>query len=262
MKRYQNLPPLDERTLLSLYEAPTPDGYDKHYVDPLFLDHEAIEVPDGPWHVTDHPNRDDAPHAAVYTADNPPDPAQQVWWRQLGLELDSIGRPLYPYASQFVTNKLVGMVTGPGMFWNYGPNETVRVVLGRQHHPRVPVEVLVIEDEDGDARLPGMFLPESLTHLGAAFSLLEAKAELDLELLDGRAVCAMPYALPDRRNTLHAWNEEGVVTVMKPNQGYLYDHQLNPPAMWASIENLQEMEVKGRFPRNHLGSMQIASNFH
>lgn len=67
-----------------------------------------IHIPDGPWHVTDHPSRQRAEARnilldQIVTPEHPMDPARTAQWRQEGLLITDLGLPLHPAAEVGLT---------------------------------------------------------------------------------------------------------------------------------------------------------------
>ncbi len=91
-----------------------------------------LEIPDGPW--------------VIKTDDSLPNEIDKQNFLNLGIELDSSGKPLHPWLSQMITNPSVGIVTGKGAYWNWGPNYTADPIVIR--HDLKEEHILLIERGD------------------------------------------------------------------------------------------------------------------
>jgi ADP-ribose pyrophosphatase YjhB (NUDIX family) len=260
MKRYHNLPPLSDETLKTLYAGDAPDGYPpfaERYQD---LDDQS---PDDPrWFIDDHPNRQDPHQPEIQPAQAvPADHLRYIWSVNFGLQLDEAGRPIHPYADQ-IFDAEAGLVTGPGYFWHYGPNEHTNVVLLRQFDAEAEPEVVVTR-RPGESylSLPGTYVRHSEVAIGAARRVLGKEVGLDVRRIRGSALGNAPQMSPNKYDTLHAWREESVVTFIGPNQGYLYGARLEPTTripQWLSRTAAIAAAEEGDFPEAQLSMIDEA----
>lgn len=191
------------------YPAPR----DRLYIDTPGLDlHGAtLTVPDGPWHVADHPNRRGrGPHEI--DPDVPRDGHQaaaadlQTRWRAAGLTLDQHGRPVHPDWRQLLADPRIGLPTGAGYFWRYGPNPTVDAVVERGR------QILLIRRRSGQWALPGGFQDRSDASAEAA-AVRELAEETGLGVPRARTRIIINRRAAGPHTTLHAWTTNTVVRV-------------------------------------------------
>ena len=212
---YEGYPPLEHRLFRS-----TP-GFE--------VNADTVVVPDGPWHVHAHANRSGA-NAAVMDPEVPGDqpevdaaPAER--WRADGLTLDQLGRPLHPDWRDLVGDPRIGMPTGTGFFYRYGPNATVDPVVyrswpGGEGGGGSPIEFLLIKRRRGGLwGLPGGFRDRA-DDSSIATAVRETAEETGLDVSDGSAEILLHIRPISARNTLHAWTENTVVLI-KGDQDYL-----------------------------------------
>lgn len=252
---------IDTSQLLGGY----PPFSDRLRIDPKIwskmLSDNAITIPDaGPWHVANHPNRVQAPKKLKHLVQPlEPDSASISYWQKLGLVLDQKNRPLHPYADQLVTT--IGMATGPGFYWKYGPNATTNLIVRRQQTGMEP-EFFVIKRTDQGQRwaLPGGFIDNGETPAQAA--LREFKEELGLPVAHWGSTALVGTIVSsggkNARDTLHAWTEDNAVALLVKDQTYLWDAPFRPNPKevaafaWKSLHTLQQDVARGVFGVVHL----------
>jgi len=145
------------------------------------------DIPEGPWELN--------PGEAPETCDT-------QRFREMGLAVDKRGRPLHPWLKEMVTNPDIGVLTGRGFYWQWGPNHTADPIILR--HDLVVPHVLLIERGDtGDRALPGGFIDGSEDPAVAAAREGLEEALLDVGGFAARQVYDGP--LSDIRATAHAW---------------------------------------------------------
>lgn len=187
-------------------------------------------VPDGPWHVTGHSNREGV-HPAKLDAEIP-GPGQthvagelcKVWQRE-SLVLDQYGRPTHPNAVQLLSHPGIGLPTGLGFFYKYGPNRTIDAVVPRRVDRDSSIELLLIKRKVGGRwALPGGFLDrtDATPEAGARREAGEETGLADIGGIGEELVHKRPVGL---RDTLHAWTEN-IVVLIRGDQDYLYDTEL------------------------------------
>ncbi len=157
--------------------------------------YEPLQLPYGPW---------DTSKGAVPTIPEREDLTTR------GLHIDAYGRPLHPWLDMMLTDPDIGVVTGKGFYWNWGPNYTADPIVVR--HDLAEPHVLLIEraDKTGWA-LPGGFVDGKESGVEAA--LREAKEETGLAVEEFNPSCAVTYIGPlaDLRVTANAWPETTAV---------------------------------------------------
>ena len=149
-----------------------------------------LNIPDGPWAASE---------------DQLPSPAETEKFRDNGYEVDSAGRPLHPWHEQMLADPDVGVLTGKGKYYNWGPNYTVDpvVVAGEVGNRKI---LLIKRGDTGCWALPGGFVDNTDPDTVCA-----AKRELGEEahLFELAEPTAQIYKGPvaDIRATIHAWPE-------------------------------------------------------
>ena len=180
-----------------------------------------VEIPEGPWQINDK---------------DLPSPDETAAFIAAGYDTDSLGRPLHPAFRQMVTNPDLGVVTGKGRYWNWGPNRTADpIVMTQTACPRV---LLIKRGDTGSWALPGGFVdPEDADASVAALRELGEEAGLT-GVSDGKEVYV--GVVGDKRTTAHAWAE---------TSAYLYQLERQVPvagaddavdAKWVRLDKLGE----------------------
>jgi 8-oxo-dGTP pyrophosphatase MutT (NUDIX family) len=153
---------------------------------------DVIAIPDG--------------HDAVLSQGNP-SADETAGFVSMGLQVDHPhGRPLHPWLDDMVCRRDIGVLTGKGAYWNWGPNYTADPIVFRQSG--ATREVLLIQRGDTGAwALPGGFVEPGDTALQTAVKEAGEETGLDITSLahDARLVYRGPLA--DLRATAHAWPE-------------------------------------------------------
>lgn len=234
-------------------------GYPKNS-DRLFLGNVGIhasgvgilEIPDGPWHITNHANRKDKPADIVdleVPNENAPviDPELTERWTQEKLLLDQFGRPIHPNWLQLLEDPRIGLPTGTGFFYRYGPNATIDPVVYRKSETPDETELLLIQRRIGHRwALPGGFLDR--TDASAADGARrEAGEETHLLDIGGTSEVILHKRPVGLRDTLNAWTENTVV-LFHGNPDYLHDVQPEPgddaeDAGWFTREQIDKLGV-------------------
>jgi hypothetical protein len=129
-------------------------------------------VPDGKWTINKHPNRHDE--------DTHPTDSQRS---RLGLEClnyDSQGRPLHPWFDRMIEDPNIGVVTGKGWYWGWGPNLTVDPIIIKQNH------ILLVKRNDthGWALPGGMVDPGETVARAGRRETEEETPDIDYSLRD------------------------------------------------------------------------------
>ncbi len=165
----------------------------------LFMETFVEDIPDGPWEL------------------NPgeiPSRSETQLFRDLGLAIDSRGRPLHPWLKEMVTNPRIGVLAGRGFYWNWGPNQTADPIIIR-HDLAVPHALLIDRGDTGEKAFAGGFVnPGELAVVAAAREALE-EALFDPSGFPVRQVYDGP--LSDTRATAHAWSHTTAFRFDVPN---------------------------------------------
>lgn len=208
----------------------------------------TLFVPDGPWQVNDHSNRRDV--AAALLDDVIPSKDQATYWRAHAKYVDQVGRPLHPHWRELMGDSRIGLPTGLGAFYRYGPNTMADAIIYRRH--KGTLEFLLIKQKrSGKWGVPGGFIePTDASPEAAAYR--EAKEETGLCDLTGRAEVLL-RTLPIReRDTLNAWAEV-VVVLIHAEQSYL---QTAVPiagddasiAQWFALSRITDLDMLDTHP--------------
>jgi 8-oxo-dGTP pyrophosphatase MutT (NUDIX family) len=150
----------------------------------------------GPWQIDHHPNN---PYQEAA-----PDPETQQRLVTRGLLLDAKGRPLHPWIKAMATDPSIGVVTGKGAYWHWGPNYTADNILLSNNHV-----LLVKRGDNGMWALPGGHIDPGEDALVAARRELKEETGLGLPVHNGRVTYRGPVV--DPRVTANAWPETTAV---------------------------------------------------
>ena len=147
-----------------------------------------LTLPEGPW------------SASVNTL---PDYEEQDRLKANGYELDDLGRPIHPWLREMITDPNVGVVTGLGEYWQWGPNRTADpVVINNDPIPKI---LLIKRGDTGVWALPGGFIDgDEPADTAAKRELLE---ETGLLLVGSEGHRVYDGVVADLRTTAHAWAE-------------------------------------------------------
>lgn len=178
-----------------------PDNTDR-LVLPSF-DHDAsgrVIIPDGPWSTDQE----------IIT------PEQYRKLQNQGLAFDSQNRPLHPLFKEMVQDPAIGVVTGRGFLWNFGPNETADAAVIRRDLGDEPWILLIQRGDNKQLALIGGFL-EGKTALETAIAEPEEEALINLREIAHLAIHAYSGAVADIRTTAHAWIKTQVFVFELPD---------------------------------------------
>lgn len=147
-----------------------------------------IDIPDGPWETK---------------YDTPPTPAETKQFQDTGYKTDTLGRPLHPWLKNMITDPKIGVVTGKGAYYYWGPNFTADpIVITTESRPQV---LLIQRSDTGRWALPGGFVDSGETDTECT-----ARRELTEETGIELQTVGMPIyqgTVADIRTTAHAWAE-------------------------------------------------------
>lgn len=257
---YSNITPLSAAELSkNSVKSPEP-GYPpinvRLYLPPITWDRMVhsgeIAIPDGPWHIKDHPNRQKQSNQslldAIATEASPMSAEHKARWRSLGLLTDSAGRPLHPRAAQLLTKPGVGMFTGPGFHYRYGPQRMGNLGLRRKRNGTVEYAMAAVQRSTLKWGMPGGYADAGEAVDDAAFR--EGCEEVGIErhklgaLIVRAAVLSPPKGF--KRDTLHAWGEEWFTFAQSQDNPGLDGLELLPhddeevvDVAWVSVEDVR-----------------------
>lgn len=131
-----------------------------------------------------------------------PTDEQQKELAAQGYELDRFGRPLHPWLRDMLKSPEVGVVTGLGEYWNWGPNRTADpIIITDEAQPKI---LLIRRSDTGKWALPGGYLDPGET--GEQAAVREAAEETGVALY-GTPLPVYEGVVADARTTAHAWAE-------------------------------------------------------
>lgn len=264
---YENIAPLSVAELAENNAKRPERGYpplkDRLYIPPdawnSMVGNNEITIPDGPWHIVDHPNRQ-TPEAQgllddIATEASPMPAERTADWRNAGLRVDTAGRPLHPRAAQLLTTRGVGMFTGPGFHYRYGPQRMGNLGLRRERNGTVEYAMSAVQRSTLKWGMPGGYANAGETVDAAAFR--EGYEEVGVErkalgVLLVRTVLTPPKGF--KRDTLHAWGEEWFTFARSFNNPELegvelatYDEQEVVAVAWVSVDDVR-LSLRGESP--------------
>lgn len=225
----------DQLTERTYPDYPTKDM--RLYTDSLDWFFEPITLPMGDWETS---------CGALPTL---PEQAELI---ANGCRMDANGRPLHPWFDEMITDSRVGIVTGKGKYWHWGPNYTADPIVVR--YDQTEPHILLIERADGTGwALPGGFVDAGEDGITAA--LREAHEETGFDLTDMQPVATVTYEGPlaDLRVTAHAWPETTAVKFELPNSVAAY----LPLGTW---QGKDDAKTAGWFPVSELNEHLFGSH--
>lgn len=169
-------------------------------------------LPAGPWQHHNTP---------LPTAD------EKFTLRARGYDIDAVGRPKHPWLNDMLVDPDIGVVTGKGFYWQWGPNPTVDPIIIR-HDLSEPHVLLIRRKDTGDWALPGGFQDPDETALEGAIREAWEEAGINLHMLHGQVRQVYQGPIADLRTTAHAWPETTAFRIdlrldNKPDKGFLKD---------------------------------------
>ncbi|HEX6462499.1 MAG TPA: NUDIX hydrolase [Candidatus Saccharimonadales bacterium] len=229
----------------------------------LRLAGETLIVPDGPWYVSGHMNRQDQTEDVldleVPTQKAKVDTDLSDVWQEAGLLLDQYGRPIHPYWRQLLADERIGLPTGVGFFWRLGPNATAAAVAYRRYREDDEPELLLIKRlKGGQWALPGGFVDRKKDKSAITTARRETGEETQLEDIGGTDEVILHKIPVGLRDTLHAWTENTVVLV-RGDQDYLFDTEPSPgddavDVGWFQRDQIAQLDIFGA----HAGYIELA----
>jgi 8-oxo-dGTP pyrophosphatase MutT (NUDIX family) len=126
------------------------------------------------------------------------------------------GLALHPWAKEMLRDPRIGVVTGRGFYWHYGPNRTADAIVFR-HDLTEPHLLLIRRSDTGEWALPGGFIDGSESGLSAAMREANEEAAITLDNTRDGAKEIYVGPLTDLRATIHAWSETSAYRFDLPN---------------------------------------------
>lgn len=172
-----------------------------------------------------------------------PTPEETENFEKAGYQTDTQGRPLHPWFKRLVTDPEVGIITGKGSLWNWGPNYTVDTVLvTNQERPKI----LLIQLHSDTWAIPGGFLenieqqiedPETAAKEAGGRELYE-EAGVSIDGIELTPFYQGPVS--DGRMTANAWIETsgfvGIVGNTLPTR--IHDTKEVKNVKWVYLDEL------------------------
>jgi 8-oxo-dGTP pyrophosphatase MutT (NUDIX family) len=165
-----------------------------------------------------------------------PDPSESAQFLAAGYKLDSEGRPLHPLFQHMATDPEIGVVTGKGAYWNWGPNYTAdSVIITESSDPKI---LLIQRGDTGAWALPGGFVdPGDTDDQQAAVREVQEEAGVSLS-----ATGTLVYrgVVGDLRTTAHAWAETSAYLFTIPEEVTITGQDDAVDARWHSLETIDD----------------------
>lgn len=185
------------RAEAGFFTTPYPGYPNKRFTTELQED--TFTIPDGPWSTGEF---------------SLPTKVEQNVLLAGGHQLDALGRPLHPWFKDMVTNPLIGVVSGRGFYWQWGPNHAADpVVITEEERPRL---LLIKRKDTGSLAFSGGFVDQKDTS-PTDTALRELAEETGLILPEPRGEIIYQGVVADRRTTAHSWSETTAVLFRIPS---------------------------------------------
>lgn len=187
-------------------------------------------IPEGPWSV-------------ALNADAPlPNDEEKARFLSQGLRLDKMGRPLHPMLEDLIFDHDLGIVTGKGYFYNWGPNNTADAVVVYEGNDE-PEVALIKRGDTGKWAFIGGFIDgdETFTEAASREAYEETNGKLILDPNRSKGVIYAGIQTLDPRSTAHAWIYTEAVLWESPDRPELDHGDDAKGARWQKISSLQEV---------------------
>lgn len=231
------------------------------------VENDCIELPDGPWHVDFESRYERGKEGKIdrlVTKECPATAAQLKRWGRVGL-MTTLGLALHPLAevgftTTFADGSKVGMFTGPGRHWRYGPQLVVNLGVRRKRKGEIEYLTVGVERaarrEDGDMSKPQKKIRRSLPGGHAEgtsayqTALKEGKEETGigadlLQHLPGQLITTVPSLFGP--NTAVSWLDERYLMLNAGHRPDIANFVPEPEdtdeiveASWMTLEAIRE----------------------
>lgn len=170
--------------------------------------------------------------------ERPSIPTSQALSRQ-GIELEADGRPLHPWFHEMIKHPGIGVLTGKGFYWNWGPNYTADPIVLR--HDLDEPHVLLIERGDGSGwALPVGFKNAGESDIDAAFREALEETGIDITAFSHKTNQVYKGPVADLRVTANAWPETGAFRI---------DLDLNSRVDYRDLAEMTRKSTQGKLLR-------------
>lgn len=234
-----------------------------------------------PWHVEDHPNRTGAlnnPQLAslldpeIVSTQSVPLPSDtSEYYSDQGYWLDQYGHPVPSVAVQMLEDPNIGVVTGLGVFWHRGINQTSDLIVAARPTRADPWRIATVDRADGTSdddttAFPGGYnnsgepgalaaRRETSEELGLPLTVLgdpESYRKLRTSLLVGAGATA--HAVAGNQVFLHVVEgAEAKALLSMPLRASEESHRVG----WKSLAELATAKERGTFFTAHLGHLAL-----
>ncbi len=161
---------------------------------------------------------------------------EQQELKNAGYKLDDYGRPLHPWLRDMATDPNIGVVTGKGAYWHWGPNRAADPIVVTADE--VPKVLLIQRRDTGAWALPGGFIDGGEAAVSAAKRELFEEAGLLLIGDGGREIYNGVVA--DTRTTAHSWAETTALLWKIDEEQPVVAGDDAKDAKWCAADNLPE----------------------
>jgi len=121
-----------------------------------------------------------------------------------GLETDDKNRPIHPWIEEMLGDYALGVVTGKGAYWKWGPNYTADPIVTRE--TKQGTEILLIQRSDtGYWALPGGFVDKDEDPIDTAVRETFEESGINIAGIADAGIAVYDGPLADLRVTANAW---------------------------------------------------------